>query len=88
MEPATGASTWALGSQRWVKYIGIFTRNAPIRNSDQMIAVGLDIRGKKIKRVNLRCPFVENKNIIVIRNGKEAVIVYNRRYIPAWRRSG
>ncbi len=28
MEPATGASTCALGSQRWAPYSGIFTRNA------------------------------------------------------------
>lgn len=28
MDPATGASTCALGSQRWVRNIGSFTRNA------------------------------------------------------------
>lgn len=28
MDPATGASTWAFGSQRWTPYRGIFTRNA------------------------------------------------------------
>lgn len=28
MEPETGASTWALGSQRWTKYIGNFTKKA------------------------------------------------------------
>jgi len=30
MEPPTGASTWALGSQWWTKNIGNFTKNAPI----------------------------------------------------------
>lgn len=28
MEPATGASTWALGNQRWTPYKGIFTKKA------------------------------------------------------------
>ena len=30
IDPATGASTWAFGSQRCVMYRGIFTRNAAI----------------------------------------------------------
>lgn len=30
IEPAMGASTWALGSQRWRPYNGIFTINAII----------------------------------------------------------
>lgn len=30
MEPATGASTWAFGSQRCVIYRGVLTRNAKI----------------------------------------------------------
>lgn len=33
IDPSSGASTWALGSQRWVKNIGIFTKNA-INNSN------------------------------------------------------
>ena len=36
MEPAMGASTWALGSQRWRPYSGIFTMKAiiqPMSNS-------------------------------------------------------
>ena len=38
MEPITGASTWALGSQRWTEYIGNFTRNPimrKIKNKDE-----------------------------------------------------
>ena len=35
IEPATGASTWALGNQRWVKNIGVFTRKAAIRITHQ-----------------------------------------------------
>lgn len=37
MDPATGASTWALGSHRWSEYIGIFARNAVIIISHQRI---------------------------------------------------
>lgn len=33
MEPAMGASTWALGSQRCRPYKGIFTKNAIIQAS-------------------------------------------------------
>lgn len=33
--PATGASTWALGSHRWVIYIGIFTRKANRQKAHQ-----------------------------------------------------
>lgn len=31
MEPTTGASTWALGSQRWAEKIGNFTINLSMR---------------------------------------------------------
>lgn len=31
MEPAIGASTWALGSHRWRPYRGAFTMNAVSR---------------------------------------------------------
>lgn len=30
IEPITGASTWALGSHKWIKYIGYFTKNPVI----------------------------------------------------------
>ena len=33
MEPAMGASTWALGSQRWRPYSGIFTIKAILHAS-------------------------------------------------------
>lgn len=32
MDPNTGASTWALGSHKWIIYIGSFTKNPPIKN--------------------------------------------------------
>jgi hypothetical protein len=44
-EPAIGASTWALGSQRWRPYSGIFTMKAIIHAShmkmlDQELGMG------------------------------------------------
>lgn len=36
IDPATGASTCAFGSHRWVKYRGIFTRNAVITVAHQI----------------------------------------------------
>jgi hypothetical protein len=33
IEPATGASTWALGSHKWTPYMGYFTKNPAINNS-------------------------------------------------------
>ena len=35
IEPATGASTCALGSHRWVKYIGSFTKKARRRPAER-----------------------------------------------------
>lgn len=32
IDPATGASTWALGNHKWTRYRGIFTKNAIIIN--------------------------------------------------------
>lgn len=37
IDPATGASTCALGSHKWVPYIGIFTIKAVIRISHQIL---------------------------------------------------
>jgi hypothetical protein len=31
IEPPTGASTWALGSHRWAKYTGNFTKKAVVK---------------------------------------------------------
>lgn len=39
IEPATGASTWAFGSHRWVRYRGVFTKNAMIVSSHQICFV-------------------------------------------------
>lgn len=37
IEPAIGASTWALGSQRWTPYSGILIRNASIHVSHKIL---------------------------------------------------
>lgn len=76
IDPATGASTCALGSHRCVVYRGIFTINAIIKIND----VG---RGKELNVVciiigikNLVWLLVENISLIRIRSGSLAVIVY------------
>lgn len=35
IDPATGASTWAFGSHKWVRNIGVLTKNAKIISSQQ-----------------------------------------------------
>ncbi len=37
MDPAIGASTWALGSHRWKPYNGILTMNAIIHASHRIL---------------------------------------------------
>lgn len=37
MDPAMGASTWALGSQRWTPYSGILTIKAMIQANHKML---------------------------------------------------
>lgn len=49
IEPATGASTWALGSQRWTRNSGNFTINAIIDSNHNMV-VPLKVRAMFIYR--------------------------------------
>lgn len=87
IDPATGASTWALGNHKWVMNNGIFTINAIIViNHHKGIAdcTGVDHVIKDIDK----CKFFWYIHNILIKSGKEAVIVYNIKYIPAWSRSG
>lgn len=74
IDPATGASTWALGSHRWVPYIGILAMKADI----SMIHINLGYSGKKFMlRENIFTELIfELISIIPIRRGREAVIVY------------
>lgn len=43
IEPASGASTWALGSHRWTGYIGILTKKPTIINSQTVLLKKRDL---------------------------------------------
>jgi len=89
IEPATGASTCALGSQRWVVNKGIFTMKAEIViNHHSGINLLFVTGGFHIMIEKDRWLLVWYIHISLISSGKEAVIVYIIRYIPAWSRSG
>lgn len=68
IDPSNGASTWALGNHKWVKYIGILAKNAIIRN--KIIENFIKITFDNIKEVL----FIQK--IILINKGNEAVTVY------------
>lgn len=58
MDPATGASTWALGSHRWTPYNGILIINAIMHANhrmlfDQELLIGEFVNDRIIK---LRVP--------------------------------
>lgn len=68
MEPSSGASTWALGSQRWSKYMGILAKNAVI------IKITIEnFNSNMLDRMN---DILFNQKIIVISRGNEAITVY------------
>lgn len=75
IEPATGASTCALGSQRWVEYKGIFTIKAVIDISHHINNKLLEVAGcqwgESINNVLLDLKI----NINLSRRGKEAMTV-------------
>ena len=51
IDPATGASTWALGNHKWEIYIGIFTKNAKDRVMES-INVEKEGEKKQVKNIN------------------------------------
>lgn len=75
MDPATGASTCALGNHKWVIYIGIFTINAIIVISHQVFVIVNWIGSEVIKSMEEEALFFWI-SIILISKGREAVIVY------------
>lgn len=88
IDPATGASTWALGNQRCVEYKGIFTMKA-IHNINQ---IGVVITGLKNgiviwNNINIELFHLAIK-IMIIKRGNEAETVYIIRYVLACTRSG
>lgn len=66
IDPSKGASTWALGSHRWVMNIGIFTKNANIiKIIIEYFNISILAKWKDI--------FIHK--IILIKRGSDAVIV-------------
>lgn len=77
IDPATGASTWALGSHRWTKYSGIFTINA-MRDRNHQIDHEI-VRGGRMgvmnERLMDRCPQDVYIQVKFIRRGRLAQTV-------------
>lgn len=84
IDPATGASTWALGSHWCRVYTGNFTKNAPIISRVSFWFKGSVMEGRMILRELLE--FIIMKR--AMRRGTEAVRVYINMYIVADTRSG
>lgn len=87
IDPATGASTWALGSHRCREYIGILARNAVIIISHQRR--GCKLLGSVMQgEANDAIPICLAISRDPTRRGSLAVTVYSIRYAPACIRSG
>jgi hypothetical protein len=89
MDPAIGASTWALGNHRCTENIGSLTKNPPIKIIEHVV-LDFNSIGRKNSdgRLISMCPDVifiiqKSRNI-----GKDAVTVYIIKYILACIRSG
>jgi len=79
IDPATGASTWALGNHRWPIKTGIFTKKAntkknlkPPKETPQKDRTLFKL---KSNLTILKLPKMTNTIKITINNGKEAVKV-------------
>lgn len=68
IDPSNGASTWAFGSHRWLKNIGILTKNASM---NVKIIFSLINKIDEIKK-----DILFFKRTILIKRGREAEIVY------------
>lgn len=89
--PATGASTWALGSHKWVTYIGILTKKAIIQNIHQICSWDIDMFEMRENLAGIVIALEEASLIaikIAAKRGREATVVYIIKYIPACSRSG
>lgn len=73
IDPATGASTWALGSHRWTRYSGSLTKKAKIIKNHQKYVKGLTVSQNILRKeeVKLRLPVMR----IHINRGREAITV-------------
>lgn len=76
-----------MGNQRWVKYIGIFTINAMIVIIHHIFVMMVVINVFILKIIDKDC-FLFIIIIRLTRRGRDAVIVYIMRYMPACSRSG
>jgi len=86
IEPAIGASTWALGSHRCVVNIGSFTSIPTIRRNHSRFE---DIHDGTVVGMSINDEDVEfHIYINIINIGNDAVMVYIIKYIPACIRSG
>lgn len=89
IDPAMGASTWALGSHKCVENIGNFTRNPAIVISQNNALIEKNEGKDNSDDIDINRWFeymyIEQN---IINMGRDAVIVYNIRYILACSRSG
>jgi len=88
IDPAIGASTWALGNHKCVENIGNFTKNPRIRNSHKIekFIDGWIVNIEIIYNfLNFEAEMITRR---IINIGNEAQIVYIIIYIPACIRSG
>ena len=71
MDPAAGASTWALGSHRWVRYIGILIKSAIVKAILIYTEGCIKLNGIK----NIVVLSFWWRNMILAKRGREAVTV-------------
>jgi len=89
IDPATGASTCALGSHKCTEYIGSFTINAIISIIHPSHRGLIDIGNINSMFMDMFRWFDVWYNFKIIdNNGSEAATVYINKYILAWDRSG
>lgn len=77
IDPAMGASTWALGSHKWTPYRGIFTRKAirqPVHHSLSAVVVILKV-GVYWRVIRERVPAVFWRRSRATKRGREPASV-------------
>ena len=75
IDPATGASTWALGNQRCIPYMGVLIKKARSIKIHHKFLVRFPVRNKFDGIVRLRCPFVLKIYKMLIKNGSAPITV-------------
>lgn len=54
IDPAMGASTWALGSHKWTPYKGILTMKAMMQANHRMLLDHVWLIGKELSVIRIR----------------------------------